>query len=142
MLREESGVVTHFAFGALQNFYRLYLFVFDGLHEHFRFSLLLQGITPPPALLPILRGLHAEWALTDDVVTFKPLLSQFPHLIVFSNVSSLQTNSFSLFLPWGLSFFPVTWALHSPRLPSALQPSPHPICYPQLLRTVPTSDGA
>ena len=25
VLREESGVVTHFAFGALQNYYRLYL---------------------------------------------------------------------------------------------------------------------
>ena len=61
VLREESGVVTHFAFGALQNFYRLYLFVFDGLQEHFRFSLLLQGITPPPTLFPILHGLHAEW---------------------------------------------------------------------------------
>jgi len=109
VLREESGVVTYFAFGALQNFYRLYLFVFDGLQEHFRFSLLLQGTTPPPTLLPILRGLHAEWSLTDNVATFKPLLPQFHRLIVFSNVVSLQPNSFSLFLPWGLSFFPVTW---------------------------------
>ena len=109
VLREESGVVTHFAFGALQNFYRLYLFVFDGLQEHFRFSLLLQGTTPPPTLLLIIRGLHAEWSLIDNVATFKPLLPQFPRLIVFSNVVSLQPNSFSLFLPWGLSFFPITW---------------------------------
>ena len=109
VLREESGVVTHFAFGALQNYYRLYLFVFDGLQEHFRFSLLLQGTTPPPTLLPLLRGLHAEWNLTDHVAMFKPLLSQFPRLIVFSNVDSLQQNSFALFLPWGLSLFPITW---------------------------------
>ena len=40
---------------------------------------------------------------------FKPLLSQFPRLIVFSNVDSLQQNSFALFLPWGLSLFPITW---------------------------------
>ena len=105
VLREESGVVTHFAFGALQNYYRLYLFVFDGLQEYFRFSLLLQGTTPPPTLLPLLRGLHAEWNLPDHVAMFKPLLSQFPRLIVFSNVDSLQQNSFALFLPWGLLLF-------------------------------------
>ena len=109
VLREESGVVTHFAFGALQNYYRLYLFVFDGLQEYFRFSLLLQGTTPPPTLLPLLRGLHAEWNLPDHVAMFKPLLSQFPRLIVFSNVDSLQQNSFALFLPWGQSLFPFTW---------------------------------
>ena len=109
VLREESGVVTHFAFGARQNFYRLYLFVFDGLQEHFRFSLLLQGTAPPPTLIPIIRGLHAEWNITDNVATFKSLLPQFPRLIVFSNVISLQPDSFSLFLPWGLSFFPISW---------------------------------
>lgn len=29
--------------------------------------------------------------------------------MVFSNVTSLQLNSFSLFLPWGASFFPISW---------------------------------
>ena len=47
VLREESGVVTHYAFGSLDNFYRLYLFIFDSLQESFQFSLLIQGIEPP-----------------------------------------------------------------------------------------------
>ena len=41
VLREESGVVTHYAFGSLDNFYRLYLFIFDSLQESFQFSLLI-----------------------------------------------------------------------------------------------------
>ena len=108
VLREENGVVTHYAFGSLDNFYRLYLFVFDSLQESFQFSLLIQGVTPPAELFTILHGMHASWSLPDDILSYRQLLKQFPSLIIFTNVTVSQLSSLSLYLPWDSSFYPIS----------------------------------
>ena len=125
VLREESGVVTHYAFGSLDNFYRLYLFIFDSLQESFQFSLLIQGIEPPVELLTILHGMHASWSLPEDILSYKYLLAQFPTLIVFTNDNVTQLSSLSLYPPWESSFYPISLTIPSllPLLYSLFEPS-------------------
>lgn len=69
--------------------------------------------------------MHASWSLPDDILSFRPLLSQFPSLLIFTNTNMTQLSSLSLYLPWDSSFYPLSLTTPSllPLFYSLFEPS-------------------
>ena len=68
------------AFGSITSYQQLHLFNFSSTSDHFEFPLLLEQIAP-----------HAAWQFLPYLAPYVPLLSNFPSLTIFDNISSPLT---------------------------------------------------
>ena len=88
---EEVDTLEIMAFGSITSYQQLHLFNFSSTSDHFEFPLLLEQIAPPPSLQPLLSKLHAAWQFLPYLAPYVPLLSNFPSLTIFDNISSTLT---------------------------------------------------
>ena len=142
VLYEDAGTISSFAYGSVENFSRLYFFVFNPLHDHLQFSLLIQGVLPPPEVVIILKGLRASWQLPDRLSPYTYVHQFFPSLSVFDDIHQQQLSSFTLFHSWGNSLIPITLDMLSllPVLSSLFEQSTDtPMWCPDSLLSIPSS---
>ena len=107
VLYEDANHVEFFSFGPISSYQQLYLLSFSSSSDTFQFSLLLQQITPPVTLQPLLTKLHAVWNFPPHLSTYINLLQQFPTLALFDNISNPRPPSI-VYSPFGHAFVPTS----------------------------------
>ena len=105
VLYEEANNVEFFAFGNVSAYQQLYLLSFSVASDTFKFSLLLQKISPPPSIQPFLTKLHAVWNFPSHLSPYVPLLNKFPTLALFDHITSPLSTA-TIYTPFGRSFVP------------------------------------
>ena len=98
LLYEDGDSVVLYSFGSISDFHQLYFLSFSSTSSTFEFSLLVQRVSPPATLTPLLTKLHHLWQLPVFLQAYVPLLPRFPSLTIFNNISSSSPilNSTSL----------------------------------------------
>ena len=107
LLYEDGDSVVLYSFGSISDFHQLYLLSFSSTSSTFEFALLIQRISPPATLTPLLTKLHHLWQLPVPLQVYAPLLPRFPALTIFHNLSSPSPDT-ELYIPFSSSFVPLT----------------------------------
>ena len=106
LLYEDGDSVVLYSFGSISDFHQLYLLSFSSTSSTFEFALLIQRISPPATLTPLLTNLHHLWQLPVPLQIYVHLLPRFPALTIFNNLSSSSPDT-ELYIPFSSSFVPL-----------------------------------
>ena len=132
LLYEDGDSVVLYSFCSISDFHQLYLLSFSSTSSTFEFALLIQRISPPATLAPLLAKLHHLWQLPVPLQIYVPLLPRFPALTIFNNLSSSSPDT-ELYIPFSSSFVPLTLSPVSllRHIPTLFSSSPdHPMWTP------------
>ena len=125
LLYEDGDSVVLYSFGSISDFHQLYLLSFSSTSSTFEFALLIQRISPPATLVPLLTKLRHLWQFPVPLQVYAPLLPRFPALTIFHNLSSPSPDT-ELYIPFSPSFVPLTLSPASllSHIPSLFSSSP------------------
>ena len=104
VLYENSSTVTMHTYGAITDFYRLYLLVFSSAAEQFYFSLLLQGTSPAPDLTQLLRHHYVQPSFPPPLSPYAQLLPHYPELCIIADMAATSLSHPTLYIPIGHHF--------------------------------------
>ena len=107
LVYEDGNSITMYAFGSTTNFHKLYFLAFSSASLNFDFALIIQHVSPPPSLPPLLAKLQLLWQLPPHFDCYVILLPRFPVLTVFANIKSSSDDT-DLYIPFSSSLVPLT----------------------------------
>ena len=104
VIYENSGTVTMHTYGSLSEYYRLYLLVFSATSENLYLSLHKQGTSPAPELAQLLLNNHTPRSFPPQLVPYTKLLSSYPELHIFADLTSTSLSDPTIYIPIGQHF--------------------------------------